>query len=190
MEAVGLAVGVVGLFSACVDLVERIDAYKDFGVESRSMISRFEADKIRFKRWGSNVGFHDGKWTGAHDPQLDDREIEVIKDILENTLKALQEADSTRSKLRNNLGDDFDSSLAIPRGLAKATKISFPSKFVRGRFDWAFRRRGRFANQIDLFNKLVEALYNAVPPINYEPHLVRRATKLEDDSYGMTPFLK
>jgi len=186
MEAVGLSVGIAGLFSACMDLVERIDAYKDFGIESRSMISRFEADKIRFKRWGSNVGINNGKWKGTHDPQLDDSEFElVIKRILNSTLETLKAADFTRSQLRNN----GDSPLAISGELAKTKTKSPPSKSIRGGFDWAFKRRYKFANQIDSFNKLVEALYNVIPPTNHESRLVRRPTRLEDN-IGMISYLK
>lgn len=190
MEAVGLAVGVAGLFSACIDLVERIDAYKDFGIESRSMMSRFEADKIRFKRWGSNVGFHDGKYEGTHDPQLHNSELEVvIKHILNSTLETLEAADATRSKLRNNFREDGDSPQAISGELAKTMTKSPTSKSKRGGFDWAFKRRYKFANQIDSFNKLVEALYNVIPPTNRESRLVRRPTRLEDSS-GMISHLK
>lgn len=63
MEAAGLGIGVaglVGLFNTCVDIIERVDSYKDVGGESRgesrSLLARFEADRVRLRQWGQIVG--------------------------------------------------------------------------------------------------------------------------------------
>ena len=59
MEAAGRGIGVaglVGLFNTCVDIIERVDSYKDVGGESRSLLARFEADRVRLRRWGQIVG--------------------------------------------------------------------------------------------------------------------------------------
>lgn len=188
METVGLAVGVAGLFTACIELVDRIDAYQHFGIESRSLISRFEADKIRFKRWGSGVGFHNGQWEETHNPQLDNHEP-AVKFILKTTKEILKEAESACLDLSDRFREDDDSLLAISGELTKTTTKSPPSKSIRAGFAWAFKGRNKFANQIDRFNKQVEALYNIIPPTNREFRLVRRATQLEQNAYGMTSAL-
>ncbi|KAH8879064.1 hypothetical protein GQ53DRAFT_856395 [Thozetella sp. PMI_491] len=59
MEPVGLAVGVVGLlglFSTCLEAVERVDAYREFGRDSHHLATRFEAERLRFQQWGRAVG--------------------------------------------------------------------------------------------------------------------------------------
>src|SRR5437762_8290269 len=64
MEPGGLAVSIVGLaglFSLCLDVIEKVEKYKDFGTDSRTLIAQFEADKLRFKRWGEKVGFKNQK---------------------------------------------------------------------------------------------------------------------------------
>ena len=41
MEIVGLGLGIAGLagiFTSCLDVVERVDSYRDFGVDSRAII--------------------------------------------------------------------------------------------------------------------------------------------------------
>ncbi len=53
MELIGFAVGITGLgslFPACVNLVDKIDSYKDYGVESRSIIALFENKKLLFRK--------------------------------------------------------------------------------------------------------------------------------------------
>ncbi|GKT51786.1 uncharacterized protein ColSpa_11967 [Colletotrichum spaethianum] len=53
MEPVGLAVGIVGLaglFSSCLEAVEKFDSYKNFGRDSRSLATLFDTDKHRFEQ--------------------------------------------------------------------------------------------------------------------------------------------
>ncbi|KAK2016068.1 ankyrin-1, partial [Colletotrichum eremochloae] len=65
MEPVGLAVGVVGLaglFSTCLEAVQKIDSYKNFGRDSRFLEAQFNASKHRFTEWGQAVGFENGRF--------------------------------------------------------------------------------------------------------------------------------
>jgi hypothetical protein len=51
MEPISFAVGIAGLaglFTACVDVIEKIDSYKEYGVDSRSIITQFETDRYLF----------------------------------------------------------------------------------------------------------------------------------------------
>jgi hypothetical protein len=61
--ATGIAgfAGLASLFSTCLDVIERVDSYKDFGVESRCIIARFEADKHPFTKWAQDVGIYKDK---------------------------------------------------------------------------------------------------------------------------------
>ena len=48
MEPISFTVGIVGLaglFSVCLDVIDKVDSYKDYGVESRSILAQFDADK-------------------------------------------------------------------------------------------------------------------------------------------------
>jgi hypothetical protein len=53
MEPIGFTVGIVGLaglFSVCLDVIDKVDSYKDYRVESRSIIAQFDADKHLFTK--------------------------------------------------------------------------------------------------------------------------------------------
>jgi len=51
MEPIAFTIGVVAsLFSVCLDVIDKVDSYKDFGVKSRSIIAQFEADKYLFTK--------------------------------------------------------------------------------------------------------------------------------------------
>jgi hypothetical protein len=176
MEIAGLAVGVPGLFSVCIDILERADAYKEFGVESRDTIARFEADKLRLRKWANEVGISDGKWKESHDHRLNDRGIEsVVKSILISACETFDAAELTRSKLRNSYGEDvkpFPTIPGFPRETTKVKTKSPPSTSIRGGIGWAYKRRGKFTNQVDMFNKSVDALYDLIPPKKLRVSLV------------------
>lgn len=70
MEIAGLAVSIPSLLSACIDTLERIEAYRKFGVESRHVIAQFEANKLRLKKWANEIGISEGKWKEMHDPTM------------------------------------------------------------------------------------------------------------------------
>lgn len=68
MEIAGLSIGIAGLagiFSTCLDVVERIDS-------SCAIISQFEADKLLFQRWSKNVGVDGKDFRTNHHANLDD----------------------------------------------------------------------------------------------------------------------
>ncbi|ORY68350.1 uncharacterized protein BCR38DRAFT_301319, partial [Pseudomassariella vexata] len=77
MEPAGLAIGIAGLagiFSGCLDVVERVDTYRDFSVDSRAIISQFDADILMFKQWGKAVSFDGTTLSDNHYEKLDDAE--------------------------------------------------------------------------------------------------------------------
>jgi hypothetical protein len=54
MEPISFTVGIVGLaglFSVCLDVIDKVDSYKDFGVDSRAIIAQFDADRYLFTKW-------------------------------------------------------------------------------------------------------------------------------------------
>ena len=189
MEITGLAVGIPGLFSACMDILERVEAYKDFGIESRQLIAQFEAKKLRLKKWAIGVGISDGKWTEGHDSRLHDHELELaVKRILRSASEIFDATEHTRSRLRIDAEETNKSCPDIPGFSVKITKnkerASIPVS-MRGGLGWAFKRRGKFTNQIDMFRQLVDLLYSLVPiTVEFEPRLPRRASSLVDQIGG------
>ncbi|KAK6814087.1 hypothetical protein RU639_010128 [Aspergillus parasiticus] len=75
MEPAGLAVGVIGLcglFNTCLDVVNKYDAWKDFGSESRCLTAQFEAQKLRLQKWGEAVVVEHESVSNKHPKPLDD----------------------------------------------------------------------------------------------------------------------
>ncbi|KAH8670344.1 ankyrin-1 [Tricladium varicosporioides] len=80
MEPIGLTVGVIGLagvFSVCLDVIEKVDSYKDYGVESRSIVALFEGYKYLFKKWAQDVGINNPESNNNHYNQLDNAETKL-----------------------------------------------------------------------------------------------------------------
>ncbi|KAI1300647.1 prion-inhibition and propagation, helo domain-containing protein [Xylaria venustula] len=103
MEPAGLAVGVaglIGIFTACLDIVERWDSYKDFGVESGSLIARFQADKVRFRQWGQRVGIYTEKHGDGYHKALDDP---LIRPAVDQILQSIKHFDDDTGDITSGL---------------------------------------------------------------------------------------
>lgn len=114
MDPVGLAVGVVGLaglFSVCLEAVERFDSWKKFDAELAYLGVRVEAERLRLYKWGQCVGFQqhlasraeewlrfnkavdDGCSRPYHIAFEDERTVEVVKKLLLLLEELCKEAD-------------------------------------------------------------------------------------------------
>jgi hypothetical protein len=160
MEPAGLAVGIAGLaglFSSCLEVVERFDSWKDFGHESRSLTTHYEAQKLLLHKWGQAVGFDRGMMSPCHHEALDDP---VTRSRVWEHLSAIETICSTSkaiSDLPPAYGADNESS---EDGMRPSPP--FQSKWLRVR--WALRDKARYAARVEKFGKLVQDLYNLVPP--------------------------
>jgi ankyrin repeat protein len=169
MEVSGIVVGaagLVGLFGACMDVLERVDSYKDFAIESRSTIARFEADKLRLRLWASELGISDGTGQQSLDVRLLDLQLErVVKEVLTSARELFDAAELTRSKLRISSGNNDGPYLPIRTASTMPMKgeASQPTS-VRGGLGWAFRRKGKFTSQTEMFSEIVDLLYDIIPP--------------------------
>ena len=167
MEAAGLAVGIASLFTACLEVLERVDAYKDFDVESHHALALFDAGKARLQRWGAEMDISGGRLKDPHDPRLDNPEINlVIRKLLDNAIEIFAEAESTRSRLHNSTEGEPKGPLDL-QGDPKAQPLkrtkSYGPSLVKDRLRWALRSRGRFINHVDMLNKVVDSLHSLVP---------------------------
>jgi ankyrin repeat protein len=173
MELAGLFVGVgglVGVCTACLDVIERVDAYKEFGIEAHNIIARFQADKVRLRRWATELGISDGTSKESLDPRLQDPITETaVIELLDSARELFDATEIIRSKLRTNSLKSNGPFLSIPGALTTITKSgNSPSTSVRGGLGWAIRRRGKFTNHAGMFSETVDLLYNFVPPASAE----------------------
>lgn len=171
MEPVSFVVGVAGLaglFSTCLDAVERFESYKSFEPESRSLLAQFDTHKVRFQEWGSEVGIKDGKLLPEHNKRLDDPKVGPV---IMNLLSSIQDIgnfedeqglgsqptaqDNQSSQESKSIRDQIWPRSHTPRQQENGSK--------RKKFGWAFKDKNKRMAQVDQFSKLVDNIYHLVP---------------------------
>ncbi|KAM5349987.1 hypothetical protein ACJ41O_006492 [Fusarium nematophilum] len=156
MEPISFAMGVIelaGLFSSCLEAVDKVQTDRSFGSDSHVLDARFKAAKVRLEKWGRCVGFNEKALSEDHQPALDDRNISAaVQDIFQiiNTLCGASDASVHRSNRAATLGDDVS---LRPR----------PHGARRRKPTWALWGKTERTDQVELFEKLVQQLHNLVP---------------------------
>lgn len=171
MEFVSFAVGVAGLaglFSACVDAIENVHAYKNYDYESSYINAPFAANKPLFQRWADGVGISSGKLKDVHHPDLDNVEVvSVVGRMLSNIQDIFSRTDSISSKLAIKSTDDEILSLSKINNSSQkkffSTKNSHASPSRGNKLFWALGGKTHFIAQVDVFGVLVGKLYEIIP---------------------------
>ena len=185
------ASGIPGLFGTCMDVLEGVEADKEFGVESR-YVAQFESDKLRLKTWANDVGISDETWKEMPDPRLRDRDLEeAVKTVLYSACEIFDGTQHTRSQSHiDSEADDrlFPDVPAFPNQTMNNKKKAPLSASVRDRLGWTIKGRGKFINQVDIFRKVVDTLYDLIPPRNDSgSRQFQHASSLVDRISGMLP---
>ncbi|KAI8653627.1 hypothetical protein NCS56_01317100 [Fusarium sp. Ph1] len=179
METAGLVIGVAGLaglFSSCLEAVDKVQSYQTFDTDLHVLDTRFKATRARLERWGAGVGIEQGKLLPDHHSALDDKNTStVVTDVLHIIIKII--CDASNAPLRRirvaGLGDDDSSGLYRPYVVTSESR--------RRKMAWALRGKGGRTEQVELFEKLVQELHNLVPPNTGE------STRTDTFALGTTP---
>ncbi|KAH6664589.1 ankyrin-1 [Halenospora varia] len=148
MEPIGLTVGVIGLaglFSVCLDVIDKVDSYKDYGVKSRSIVALFEGYKHLFKKWAQDINGPAGHGKTI----LYTRVVQYLSSILESPLAYY--FCSLDSKSRR------DSSTIIRSWISQViscNRDAFELAYVR--WEAKDRRNASQTDIIDLFKTIAE----------------------------------
>lgn len=171
MEVAGLAVNIVSLYNAVVDILIRFDAYRNYATESRATIIHFEAAKIRLHDWADSVGIKDGKLVDHHDPRLDDPgRASIIRDDLDCLKKFLDKINYTNSTIklptRQRIAETYhwitpfdDAERDAERGAEPRHPLSKKSRIA-----WATGAKDKLNKDVLKFEGLVNALYHIANP--------------------------
>ncbi|KAL8773658.1 MAG: hypothetical protein Q9209_001424 [Squamulea sp. 1 TL-2023] len=167
MEAASLALGIVSLYSAAIDILGRVDAYNKFGGESQTILLHYEAAKIRLQDWADNVGIRDGKLADQHSPRLDEpKRAVIIKMALETLTKLLNEVDQSSSSIKLPTGrPSAESDLWItPLDKARSKPEHHQALSKRSRIAWAMGGKDQLIRNVAAFEGLVNVLYQVANP--------------------------
>ena len=69
METAGLVIGVAGLaglFSTCLEVLDKVQAYQTSAIDLDVLAVRFNATKVLFERRGTSVGIDKGRLLPEH----------------------------------------------------------------------------------------------------------------------------
>ncbi|KAI4225867.1 MAG: hypothetical protein LQ349_006979 [Xanthoria aureola] len=169
MEVAGLAVGIVPLYNAVIDILGRVDAYRKFGAESQTSLVQFDTAKLRLQDWADSVGIRDGRLADHHDPRLDEpRRARIIKMALETLKALLEEVEHTSSSLKLPTRRPTADADFWPRPFDKTTDKPEHHQVVskRSRLNWAMGGKEKFNKNIAILEALVTALYQVAPQGN------------------------
>ncbi len=182
MEIAGLGVGIVSLaglaslVGTCVDILDRVDAYRTFGPDSSAMALCFEADKHRLFRWLHNVGIENGRVDKVHHPLLDDSAVGPLVHRILASICNVWAAASDSSRLLESDRSQPDMTATLyggGRGAASMAQsrpqLPHPTKrhalaAKKIKIGWALGGKAKFAAQLESFEALVNRLYSLVPP--------------------------
>ncbi|KAJ5608079.1 hypothetical protein N7537_004698 [Penicillium hordei] len=172
MEPVSFAVGIIGLaglFSTCLEAVERFDSWKDYDSEFRSLVAQFKAQKLRLAKWGVAVGLEDDELSYVHNTLLDDPKIEsTVKELLLAINVVCHDED--KAFLTPMMGKDENPAKD------QLFHRHAPRESKRQKLGWVFRTKAKRVAQVDHFSKLVESLHNLIPIEDSKEHMGRRPT--------------
>uniref|UniRef100_A0A8H7K1N8 Prion-inhibition and propagation HeLo domain-containing protein n=1 Tax=Bionectria ochroleuca TaxID=29856 RepID=A0A8H7K1N8_BIOOC len=164
MEPAGVAIGVIGLaglFNTCLDVVARVDAYRDFGFDSRCLAAQFEADKLRFERWGRAVGLEQGKLSTNYHPSLAEQSTRSVVAHLISTIQEVcrgSESGAWQSPSSEQMpGSDAHRLTQHP------TIVSTSPASTRQKLAWALRGKAKRVAEVEKLGILVQKLYEQVP---------------------------
>ncbi|KAH7124619.1 prion-inhibition and propagation-domain-containing protein [Dactylonectria macrodidyma] len=165
MEPFGLAVGIAGLaglFSSCLEAVEKVQSYRSFGADSQVLDTQFKAEKLRFEQWGRQVGFDRGTPSADHHQALDDPDISsAVRDLLLIIDNICNANGASRRPLLAGTGLAQDELFRASQAQPSRTT---PSESKRRKLAWALGGRGERTEQVNLLGRVVQQLHNLVPP--------------------------
>ncbi|KAM0544188.1 hypothetical protein ACHAPJ_011939 [Fusarium lateritium] len=156
MEAFGLAIGVLGLvslFNSCLESLAKAQSYRSSKPDSHVLNTRFRAARARFEQWGVSVGISQGKLTSDHHPAFDKPETaKVVEDILHIVIKIICD------------GVDPHRGKAIESFHPNEPQAASSVQSRRTRLRWALGGKEERIEKVEIFEKLVQQLYNLAPP--------------------------
>jgi hypothetical protein len=177
-EAVGLVIGLAGLFNAVVDDFEYIQFARNFGADFQVSALQLSNAQLRLSRWGKSIGLSDidGETRSLRGTLLSEEDIEPSQKLLSCILNELQRAkDKSSEYAKGKKSDDRSLKVYNPEndlGYSDLSLLEIGRRLVRGRQNglpktkkakWALYDRGLFKEMLDNVTKLTGELLELFP---------------------------
>ncbi len=166
------AVGIVSIFSSCVECFDYVQTGRRFGKDFQADLLTLSLLKLRISRWGEAVQIYDDPKLGR--PEATDADVQLAKNTLLQILVLFEDSSkiSNRYRLEAAQGEDLTPLTRgemDPRFAAMDNKMKAlverrqKSTGFRKLASWALYHRDRYDDLVEGITKLVDNLEQAFP---------------------------
>lgn len=161
-------IGLAGLFSSCLDAVGRIQSYQTFTTDSNVLYMCFNAARVLFERWGTEVGIERTTVSADRHPYLKDENLRLL---VQQVLTAIN------SVIDESNGNGEDDSMAKKDSTERrlwwrkdshrqrsSMSFNLASDSRTFKVQWALGGKAQREVLVTQFEILVERLQDLVPP--------------------------
>lgn len=184
MEPIGLAVGLVslaGLFSTCLEALDKVDSWKNYEDEYGDLEAQYEAQKFVFKRWGQAVGLGEKDIHGKDIEISDDPRLNVIVGRLFESIKRIKTWGDGASSVplqgadKSHTGDSRSNAL-------------FNAKMKKLR--WSLRGKAKRILQVQRLTSIVDDLEKLIPTNGEKGQVSNYADSINTDGMLRDGFIQ
>ncbi|KAH6894545.1 ankyrin repeat-containing domain protein [Thelonectria olida] len=186
MEPIRLGVGLLGLaglFSTCLEVIDKFHAYKGYASDFHVLNAQVKAEKLRLEEWGRLVGFEDGQLSTHHRSALDDEQrVSAVREHLEIIQDICPTGDTHR-------GSRLASDRFSEKKLTAVQRPSYPDASKRQKIICALRGKGDWEERARLLGVLVQQL-NSLIPIRGDGEHLQDQDRIKDNINELRRFLE
>ncbi|KAH7408750.1 prion-inhibition and propagation-domain-containing protein [Phaeosphaeria sp. MPI-PUGE-AT-0046c] len=189
MEAVGLGiglVGLVGLFSACIDCFELVERGRYHGRDYLLLETKFTNQRLRLRTWGQACGFTHERAHDADDICGDEEVRASLEATLAHLLALLRDGQALTTKY--GLKRDQTSQGLFSVGPVKIGAL-VPNRLMSGRVGQRLQELGESVYRTQKQSKITTKAKWAITDKAKFSELVQHLKDLIDDLEGLTRWL-
>ena len=166
MEIAGVVIGtagLAGLYSACMECIDRVESYQNYGTDTRHLSAQLSTNKVILQNWANRVGISPLGLLDQHDKRLDDFDTaRAVCDVLCTIRDVLESNEVSPRIARRRTGEQSLTSLSHP---LTPTIPNDPLSLARKRdkLAWTLHGKSKFVAQVDRFMGCLEQLHMLLP---------------------------
>ncbi|KAF8535516.1 prion-inhibition and propagation-domain-containing protein [Trichophaea hybrida] len=98
IDPVGVTIGLVGLFAASLDVLDRISTAKAYGKDFQLFVTKVETERLRLQLWGQAVGLAPAGTTLASQHLEDPRIRNKVQELLMWAIQLFDESEAVKKR--------------------------------------------------------------------------------------------